>query len=538
MSGFLFQITSIIFFGFLILSAISWLTLWDEKEYNFKRLLIHLKETKQGRSLIFGPTILFKWVLILSYSVTIFFNEFDGYYHIAVSFFYTILFFVILNKIRERDIIKPRLSIYSLFIFFTSISISLFLFVFPPLDRFLWMLAIDVLLPLIIAILIIISFIFFDFEKDIIINKALRKMQNNKSLLTIAVIGSYGKGTTKEFISRVLKTKYNVLETKSSFDTTLGIARTIIKELTHKKQIFIAEMEDSRFGEIGEMCNIIIPKITVVTGINDQNFSMFGNIDRILESKFQAIESLPEDGIALFNGNNRESTSLFYRTRYKKFSYGIAGIKILNSDIQALKLKINKLSTSFYIRAFNKEYNIGKIKLIGRQSVESLLPAIFIGLYMGIDFSLIRKAIQEINPLPGTMDPKITRNKTILIDDTYNANFTSVMQAIYYMKIYNGKKMLVLEPLIELGKNAKADHLKLGREIGKFCDFLFLTNDNFKEEILKGIREKKGRCEAFVQPPAKISNFIKKRCGEKDVVVFEGREALKSLSLLSFESAY
>src|SRR3990172_37838 len=107
-----------------------------------------------------------------------------------------------------------------------------------------------------------------------------------------------------------------------------------------------------------------------------------------------------------------------------------------------------------------------------------------------------------------------------------------------YIKIYKGKKILVLEPLIELGKNAENDHIKLGQEIGKVCDFLFLTNDNYYKSIRSRIKNGVKACSIQFFPPLKIAEFIEKSCNKNDVVIFEVHESLGSFLALRSESPY
>ncbi len=534
----LFLITSVLFYIFVVANSLSWLKLWEEKGYNLPRVLTHLKDTRQGRRVLFGPTSIGKWILIFSYGLTIFINI-DFYFHILVSAYYLFLIILLGRKIYQKEFYLPTVTpVLTIIIVFLSLGVISLFYLVPPLDKYLWLMILDRITPVIIALFVFMFSIFFDFSTDVIINKALRKIKNHKNLLIIAVVGSYGKGTTKEFIARVLKTKFNVLETRSSFNNTIGIAKTIISDLTPKKQIFIAEMEDHRYGDIGEMCNLVPPQITVVTGINDLNFSMFGSMKKIIDSKYQAIEFLGRDGIAVFNGNNSNALSLYSKTKNKKFTYLKEIKKGSKADIKAFDVKVAKFSMSFSVLVNGKKYNFNRVKLIGRQNVENLLPAIFIGLHIGIDFSAIKDVVNEIRPLPGAMDPKITANKTVIVDDTHNSSLTSVLRAVDYMKLYDGKRILVLEPLVELGKNSKEDHYQMGLTIGGTCDYLFLTNDNFKDAINRGIKNSKGKCRVMIQTPIKIADFIKKECSREDIVVFEGNQAGKIMSLLSYESVY
>jgi UDP-N-acetylmuramoyl-tripeptide--D-alanyl-D-alanine ligase len=536
MSGWLLNVTSFFFFVSLASDLFFWLKTWEDRDYNFKRFLLFVSETKKGRSLIFGPIGLIRWVVILTYFLTVFLVGFDNYYHILVFLLYSFVMLGILKSLLERDISLPSITVSNVLIVSATLFVSIVLFIFAPLDRFLWILIIQKMLPLVFSFSLFIVSMFFDFSRDVIINRAVEKIEKHKSLLTIAIIGSYGRGSTKEFISRILSVKYNVLSTKMSYTNSLGIARTILSDLTSKKQIFIAEIDDFKKEDVIQMCALIKPKILVVSGVNSQKLSVFGNMDKLLDSKKEAIKSLTRDGIGIFNGDSDYIGGLIKSTKVKKFVYA-ADKKINGADIRASSIIESKLSLSFNVSVLGKSYKFSGIKLLGRQNIENLLPGIFIGFYTGIDTILIRKALSELRPLEGTMSPRYGKNKVILIDDTYNANINSVQKVLSYIKLFRGKKILVLEPLLELGKNSKEVHEKLGFEIGKVCDFVFLTNHNYFASVKKGVANSKSKCLVRVSSPSKIIKFVNSSLGREDVVVFEGKESRHSLSGIQTASA-
>ena len=546
MADIILWLTSLFFFSFLISNTFSWFGLWEEKGFKFSRILIHLIETKKGRSLVLGWGNALKWLVILLYSATIFLGG-DFYYHILVALVYLYGFIKVILRIYHREFAFPALSLNSLLIIFLALTISAVLFVFPPLDRYLWMLIIDRLHPLILVFFLSIFLVFFDFRQDTIINRAIDKLEKHKNLLTISVVGSYAKGSTREFIARILDIKFNVLENTTPFSNALGIAKTIISRLTRDTQLFVVEMNDYKPHDIYEMSNIARPKIAVITGINDEKISVFGSINKIIDSKYEVVETLPRDGIVLLNGDNVNAISLYDRIRHKKFTFSSFSNERRQAphrsgtgqaSIEAENIKLSKFSVSFDVRVLGRKYRLLNIKLIGAQNVENLLPGIFLGLYLGIDFALVRKEIAKIVPLPQTMNPSKTAKGTVLINDTYNSHINSVKGAVEYMKLYKGKRILILEPLTELGKNAYRDHLELGKEIGKVCDYLFLTNDNYYKPLISGIQGEKSLCLVQVLPPVKIAKFIEKNTGLSDVVVFEGREAYNSFSLIASEPVF
>lgn len=532
----LLLLTSFFFICTLVGDAFFYLKLFEEKDYNARRVFVHLRETRRGKSILTGRVTIAKWIVILAYSTTIFINGIDNFYHIVVFTLYLLLFINLIKRFFSRELFVPKFSKITVIVFSGSMLLEFFLYLLPPIDVYLWMLVIDKLLLVFITLLLLLLSIFIDFGRDIVVNRAINKLVSLRSLLTIVVVGSYGRGTTKEYIARILSLKYNVLSTRSTFENSMSIAKTINKYMTPKKQIFIAEIDDYRKEDVAEICQLINPKIAVVCGINDQKLSMFGNVKNILESKKQAVNALSRDGIALFNGNSEYTKNIFNETTNKKFLY--AAGKNYKADILATDIKEGKFSISFLVSLFGKTYRFSNVKLLGRQSIENLLPAIFIGVYAGIDFSRIRDAISELRPLPSTMNPGRTSSGAIVIDDTYNANINSVTRALSYMSLYEGKKILILEPLVELGKISKQAHFDIGAEAGKICTEIFLTNDNYFKSILDGVISCGVNIPVSVASPARISKFILQNCKKEDVIVFVGKEALAAIQAVKAEKLY
>lgn len=527
MFGILFNFTSFFFSINIIAELLQWIRVFDEKEYSFRRVFVHFRDTKVGRSALFGKISLLKWFLIFLYIATIFSNVDEGY-HFIVFGFYFLLSFGLVKRITSQNFIFPSLNANTLAIFFAVVFVESTLFLFLPLDPYLWMLLINKLLFVFVCIFVWVFSIFFDFLKDAQINRAITRIRQKPNLLTIAVVGSFGRGSTKEFISKVLSEKFDVLEVNSAFNNAFGIAKFINSKLTPSKQIFIAEMEDYKKEDIAEMAGIVSPKIVIVTGINEQKVSTFGNMDKVAASKMEAINGLSKDGIALFNGHGAYNKILFKITDKKKFIYTREGA----GDITAKNIIETKFGLTFDVKVLGKTYKLSNIRLLGKSNIDNLLPAIFIAAYMGIDFTTIKKALAGIRPLKSAMEPKINDKGTVLIDDTHNANINSVLRAVSYVNLYKGEKIFVLEPLVELGRSAVEVHEKLGYAIGKSCDQLFLTNDNYRNAILKGIKKSGSGCLVAVASPVKISNFVMDNLRREDIVIFEGKESARSLSLI------
>ncbi|TSC53660.1 MAG: UDP-N-acetylmuramoyl-tripeptide--D-alanyl-D-alanine ligase, partial [Microgenomates group bacterium LiPW_16] len=127
-----------------------------------------------------------------------------------------------------------------------------------------------------------------------------------------------------------------------------------------------------------------------------------------------------------------------------------------------------------------------------------------------------------------TMKPVKSTLASTLINDTFNANPAGVLAAIEYAKVYKGKKILVLQPMIELGSAAEQAHREVGMVAVKICDLVILTNKNFNKPFLEGAGKEKG--EVLILDPKTSAERIKNMVDNESVVVFEGKESARVLA--------
>lgn len=536
----LFFAASFFFYVWVIRNIFFWISLWQIKEYRFDRLRIHLKETKQGKDIIFSPFNIFKFVVFFLYIFVIFDNKFILPYSALIFLIFFASFLKVIRELIEKRIKLPVPTFKSLFIFILTLLVVTLFYKFPLLDKTFWLIFIDRIVSLVVAIQVLVLSVPSNLYKDFAIYRAVKKINKNKDLLTIGITGSYGKGSIKEFLSTVLSYKFNVLRTFGNYNTPIGIAKTVLSGLSSKKEIFIVEMGAYKIGEIAEMCSVVKPKIGILTAVNDQHISLFGNIENIMNAKYELIKSLPRDGLALFNCNNENSCKLARKTKKKKVMY-YTNYQNLdpkeNCDITAENIKVDKFHISFDVSFKDKSRNLKNlsVKLVGKHNIENLLPAIYLASYMKMSKEETKLALKKITYLKKTMEPYITKGGTVLIDDTYNANPASVIAASDYMSNFKGKKILVLQPMIELGKNVLEDHYNVALKIGKVCDLLILTNSNFLSAVERGLRDSGGNCTLKVENPKKISEILEKQLTKNDVVVFEGKESAVPLSFIEYE---
>jgi UDP-N-acetylmuramoyl-tripeptide--D-alanyl-D-alanine ligase len=290
--------------------VLFWLYLWQLKEYHLGRFVDHFR-TYNGRKTLFSYIYIFKIILL-------FFCLADNS---LIVLLLPVLFFVYIGEsalfvygIYKKTAKRPKLTLKTGILLILSFGlIALFLVSTVNLldqDQLILLLAFDVFILFIISLIVLAIQPFFVLARKIILYRAKEKLKKIKllsGLKVIAITGSYGKTSTKEFLKTILSKKYKVLSTKEHQNSEIGIASCILKNLQPSHQIFIAEIGAYNKGKIKEVCDVLNPKIGVVTGVNEQHLALFGSLENLLsaEGGQELADSLPKDGLLIVNGNNK-----------------------------------------------------------------------------------------------------------------------------------------------------------------------------------------------------------------------------------------
>ena len=525
MTGTFFTIVFFSFFIWLFRNVLFWVGLWQDKEYRLDRLMVHFRETVQGKRIFSSPANIIKCLFLATYIVVVLNDVWVLWYELIAGLFLIAQALVILKDVVTHRIKRPVFTFKALAIVCLSVVGLTFITLSPLINAYVWFMVVDRLIPLVVGIFVFFFFFPTEIQRDITIWKATKKMQEYKNVLVIAVSGSYGKTSTKEYIAQILGRKFSVVKTPLSNNTPIGIANTILYRVQENTEIFVVEMGAYKKGEIAELTRIVTPKISVTTAISDQHISLYGSLANVIDSEYELIDALPKDGLSLFNGNSDLMERLYEKTKVKKMYYKWYKHAIPKSAIiGANNITPSLDGVSFDIRVKEETFRCFA-PLMGLHVIENILPAIYLAKHLGMKTQDIIKAVSVLQPPPQTMVKKELQNGVIGIDDTFNASPESVFSAMEYLQLHNKKRICVLGPLTELGKHAKERHFQIGEKAAESCDYLFLLNKNFSDDIIRGVKSKKTNCYVEIDRPEKVAEICKNGTKRGDVILFEGKEA-------------
>ena len=520
-------------FVWYVRNTLFWVSLWQRKEYRLDRTIVHLFESAQGRSLLFSPLSLIKWLGFAFYGVAIFQDAYVEYFHLFVAFLYLFEVTVILKEIASGQFSRPEPTKKALSLIVLSLLSLLLLFSVPLVDSFFWLLFLDRLLFFIVGFFVFIHSFPTELYHDVQIRRAIKKLRAHRDLMVIGITGSYGKSSTKEFVARLLSKNFSVITTEANRHTMQGIADVVLRKLTKNTQIFVVEMGAYGKNEIAQMCYVVSPNIGIITGLNDQHQSLFRSYRASVEAKQELITSLPKNGIAIINGNDEDAAAMYRKIKIEKVLCGIVREKADENRfaVYAKNIAVEKKHVIFTLVLKKQQYQL-KAPILGASGISNLLPAIFIADYFGMRKEEIARVVAALPPLQNAMRLASTKKGITVVDDTDNSNPQSIAATLDYIAIYKKKRFYVLQPMIELGKHAKEHHFAAGKSIAKMCDGIFLTNRSYQKAIQKGVAAGNEACTVVVGSPRKIFATLQKSMRKGDVIVCEGKEAKPVLSRL------
>ena len=284
--------------------------------------------------------------------------------------------------------------------------------------------------------------------------------RNQLDIKFVGITGSVGKTSTKEIISSVLDTKFNVLKTQGNFNNEIGVPLTIFR-IREEHEIAVVEMGINNFGEMDRLSTIVRPDIGVITNIGVCHLENLIDRDGVLKAKTEMFNNLNNDAIIVLNGDDDKLATVNNVNGSKPIFYGIdnkcevfadninsKGLKGIQCDLHLDEDVINVL-----------------VPVPGRHMVYNAMTAAIIGKKLGLTNEEIKRGIEKMETISGRFNI-IEKDDITVIDDCYNANPVSMKASLDVLNQADTRKVAILGDMFELGD----DEVKLHEEIGQHIE--------------------------------------------------------------------
>lgn len=343
--------------------------------------------------------------------------------------------------------------------------------------------------------------------------KAKKKLENFKGI-KIGITGSYGKTSIKNLVADVLSMKYSCLKTRGSYNNEMGITKTILEEMSNQ-EIFICEMGADHLHEIEDLCAFVKPHHGIVSSIGPQHLSTFKSIENIFHEKVQLLESLPQEGIGLYNFDNHHLHHLDTEGfSCRCFSVGIQ----TSAQFQAIHLQVDHLGSQFDVILDGKRVHFSTM-LLGEHNILNCLFAISLAHLLKVEDMLIQLAIAASRPTPHRLELKPFYHG-MCIDNAYNSNPESAKCALEVLKMMPGKHFVITPGFLDLGEHHDYYSIELGKQLS-FADGIILIGEC--SAIYQGLKEKNYEDQKiqFVKTMKKALAIMKEQLEEGDTLLIE-----------------
>ena len=408
----------------------------------------------------------------------------------------TLILFLMTQSFHSKDILNTQNRLSAAFILF-----------FP------------VLLPLWIALGGLLAWPVEKAISEMYFRDAQRILRSRKDLVRIGITGSWGKTSVKFILGTILEEKYHTLVTPASFNTPMGVTKVIRTRLEPSHRVFVAEMGARHVGDIREMCRLVHPQIGILTSVGPQHLDTFKTVERVIKTKYELIEALPDEGSAYFADDQEICRKLYQKTSVQKT---ISGLDSEFDDVWAENISYSPEGSSFMLCKKGQRIHC-HTQLLGELNIRNILLCAAVAMDMGLTMEQTARGISRIKPIEHRLQLIRHPGGVSVIDDAFNSNILGATQAFQVLKQFPGKRIIVTPGMVELGEREYEMNCQFGEAMADCCDIAVLVGKKRSEAIVEGLK-KKGVLSDSIMVVASLDEATAKLrdiSGPGDTILFE-----------------
>ena len=345
------------------------------------------------------------------------------------------------------------------------------------------------------ALLVLANTLLSPFEKKNnarYLKQAKTKLQS-ANLLRIGVVGSYGKTSVKNILASILSQKYSVVVTPESYNTPMGIAKTVNCFGVETAEVFIAEMGARREGDIAELCEFVEPDYAIFTGVCRQHLETFQTEENLLNAKCEIVKGVKRTVVCgeSLRGKIQNCATLTPDEKAKCLFVDMA--KISN-------LRLEPTKTTFTIQLGEERLDI-KTTLLGDSAVENITLAVTMAYALGLTKTEIALGLETVKPIEHRLS-LIENGGVYILDDAYNCSERSAREAVAALCRFEGRKFIVTPGIVECGVLEETINAELGARLAQAnLDRVLLVGQTLVQSIKDGYLKAGGNPERLTVYP-------------------------------------
>jgi UDP-N-acetylmuramoyl-tripeptide--D-alanyl-D-alanine ligase len=348
--------------------------------------------------------------------------------------------------------------------------------------------------------------------------------QANPNLKVIGITGSVGKTTVKELTAAVLSNRFRTWKSRGNYNSDIGLPLTLL-DMPPDVERAVVELGMTRRGEIEELCAIVRPDVGIVTNVGPAHMERLGSFEAIASAKAELVENLPDNGVAILNGDDGRVRAMAEKTGATVWTYGLQPEFTLWAD----EIQSHGLDGIAFHFHWGTESVAARLPLLGRHSVHAALAAASVGLSQGQSWAEVIGGLKDIGRL------EVLRivvaegiNGSTLIDDSYNASPDSVLAALNLLNDLGGRRIAVLGDMLELGSYTEKGHELIARRAASVAS-LFVAIGEMAEWMAAEAQDAGLPAEAIfaTRERGEAVTWLKERLQPEDMVLVKASRGLR-----------
>jgi len=358
-------------------------------------------------------------------------------------------------------------------------------------------------------------------DPEIALFELSRLVRARTKAALVAVTGSAGKTTAKDFTAELLRAKGDVLATRGNLNNHLGVPLTLSRlETSHWAAVIECGM--SHRGELSRLVHLLRPQVAIITNVAAAHLEFFSSIDEIAEAKAEIFETLGEGDTAIAPADEPRLTTRVLGRPFKVRLFGPGETSAITASDIAMSLE----GSRFDLVSSGSRVGV-TLKVPGPHAISNFLAAAAAAAALGISAATIAERASLLKIASNRGAVLRLQDDILLIDDTYNSNPRALLSAIETLALAKDRrKVACIGEMLELGSTSARLHRDAGQVLGPSVDLLLgvgpLTN-----EIALGAaslpKEAKKIFGTSIELAANISSLVKSH----DAVLVKGSRGVR-----------
>lgn len=330
---------------------------------------------------------------------------------------------------------------------------------------------------------------------------------NEVAPLVVAITGSYGKTTTKEYVRHLLSGRYAVVSSPGSFNNALGLARTINEHLTPGTEILVAEMGMYGRGEIAALCAWLRPKVSVITAVGPVHLTRLRTLDAVADAKG---EVLVGSQIAVVNDDDP-----LIREQVRRRASG-----------KVLRCSRTDEGAEVYVTTSSEGHRVSVDGVVLGNAPTDTHPlnvacAVGVAIALGVPGAALAASLRTLPEVDHRCQVAYGDSGVTILDDTYNSNPAGAASALERLaRLGTGRRVVVTPGMVELGRSQATENRMFAAEASRVATDVIIVGRTNRRALLEGAQAGSASTRTVATRQQAVQ-WVRETLSESDAVLYE-----------------